>query len=206
MIKLQDFATRQGVTDRQIQRLLNKYAAELEGLYQRKGPGGTWLTDEACEILRSKMKQQPVVVYDDRVTALEAENKELRNKLITAYESMTKIQNRQLELTGQLEEQRLLAAGAKESEERAAKAAADLEQAKGTIEAIRREAKMRCDEAQAAEERAARAEEAAKTAEDIAQCAAQEADRAKAEMAELQKKIETLKKRSLWSRIWNREE
>lgn len=62
MIKLQDFAKQQGVTDRAVQKHLNKYAEELEGLYQRKGPNGTWLTDEACEILRSKMKQAPVTI------------------------------------------------------------------------------------------------------------------------------------------------
>ena len=60
MIKLQDFARQQGVTDRAIQKHLNTYAEDLEGLYERKGPNGTWLTDEACEILRSKMKQQPI--------------------------------------------------------------------------------------------------------------------------------------------------
>ena len=64
MIKLQDFARECGVTDRAIQKHLKTYAAELEGLYQRKGPNGTWLTDEACEILRSKMKQLPPAVID----------------------------------------------------------------------------------------------------------------------------------------------
>lgn len=64
MIKLQDFASQVGVTERQIQRLLKKYEEELEGLYERKGPNGTWLTEEACEILRSKMRQQPMAVSD----------------------------------------------------------------------------------------------------------------------------------------------
>ncbi len=83
MIKLQDFARQQGVTDRAIQKHLKTYAAELEGLYQRKGPNGTWLTDEACEILRSKMKQAPVTVFDvdPRVEKLEARVKELEEKL-----------------------------------------------------------------------------------------------------------------------------
>lgn len=75
MIKLQDFARQQGVTDRAIQKHLTKYADELEGLFQRKGPNGTWLTDEACEILRSKMKQAPMSVFepDPRVGQLEKE-------------------------------------------------------------------------------------------------------------------------------------
>lgn len=67
MIKLQDFARQMGVTDRAIQKHLKKYAAELEGLYQRKGPNGTWLTEEACEILRNKMRQQPMAVADSQI-------------------------------------------------------------------------------------------------------------------------------------------
>lgn len=137
MIKLQDFAALQGVTDRQIQRLIAKYPEELNGLYQRKGPNGTWLTDEACEILRGKMKQQAVVVYDDRVNVLEAENKELQAKLIAAYENMTRIQERQIDLTRQVEEQRLLASKTESERERAdraeerARAAEDIAEAAG---------------------------------------------------------------------------
>lgn len=84
MIKLQDFAKQQGVTDRAIQKHLKTYADELEGLYQRKGPNGTWLTDEACEILRGKMKQPPAPVIfeeDPRVKELEAEKADLQRQL-----------------------------------------------------------------------------------------------------------------------------
>ena len=83
MIKLQDFAKQQGVTDRAIQKHLKTYAEELEGLYERKGPNGTWLTDEACEILRSKMKQAPPAIFeeDPRVKALEAANADLQKQL-----------------------------------------------------------------------------------------------------------------------------
>lgn len=76
MIKLQDFARQQGVTDRAVQKHLNTYAEELEGLYERKGPNGTWLTDEACEILRSKMKQQPITIMETSEV-----EQELRRKL-----------------------------------------------------------------------------------------------------------------------------
>lgn len=76
MIHLHDFAQQQGVTDRAIQKHLKKYAADLEGLYERKGPNGTWLSDEACEILRSKMKQQPITIMESSDV-----EKELRKKL-----------------------------------------------------------------------------------------------------------------------------
>lgn len=62
MIKLQDFARQCGVTDRAIQKHLKKYESELTGLFERKGPNGTWLSDEACQILRSKMKEAPLLV------------------------------------------------------------------------------------------------------------------------------------------------
>lgn len=84
MIKLQDFATQQGVTDRQIQRLLKKYEADLEGLFERKGPNGTWLSEEACDILRGKMRQAPVAIVepDARVEQLETRVRELEAQLL----------------------------------------------------------------------------------------------------------------------------
>ena len=97
MIKLQDFARECGVTDRAIQKHLKTYAEELEGLYQRKGPNGTWLTDEACRILRSKMKQQPIVVGDSEIYRknedLQKEIEALKDKLILAQEQALLSQN-----------------------------------------------------------------------------------------------------------------
>ena len=85
MIKLQDFAREQGVTDRQIQRLIKKYETELEGHYDRRGPNGTWLDDEACYILRGKMKSKEIVLYDtestDRIKELEAKIERLEDRL-----------------------------------------------------------------------------------------------------------------------------
>ena len=83
MIKLQDFARECGVTDRAIQKHLKTYAEELEGLYQRKGPNGTWLTEDACEILRGKMLKRPAAIIeeDKRVPKLEARVQELEKQL-----------------------------------------------------------------------------------------------------------------------------
>lgn len=91
MIKLQDFAKQQGVTDRAIQKHLKKYEAELEGLFVRKGPNGTWLTDEACEILRSKMKQQPITVFeeDPRIGQMAERIKMLEEQLAVANTLVT---------------------------------------------------------------------------------------------------------------------
>lgn len=104
MIKLQDFARECGVTDRAIQKHLKTYAAELDGLYERKGQNGTWLSDEACQILRSKMKTQPIVVGDGetarRNAALEADNKELTAELKAVYKEQTVLLRQIGELQG----------------------------------------------------------------------------------------------------------
>lgn len=104
MIKLQDFARECGVTDRAIQKHLKTYTVELEGLYERRGPNGTWLTEEACQVLRSKMKQQPVVVGDSEIyrknAELEQEVKDLSAELREAYKEQTKLLRQLGELQG----------------------------------------------------------------------------------------------------------
>lgn len=102
MTKLQDFAAQQNVTERQIYRLLQKYADELQGLYERRGQNGTWLTDEACEILHSKMRQQPVIVSDGSLARqaeeLKAKNLELLEELHTVQADMIELQKQNTEL------------------------------------------------------------------------------------------------------------
>lgn len=100
MIKLQDFAREQGVTDRAIQKHLKKYALELEGLFERKGPNGTWLSNEACTFLRGKMKQQPVAIFDEdpRLAKLEAELKETKKRLDDKEKLLSMAQNQVQEL------------------------------------------------------------------------------------------------------------
>ena len=88
MIKLQDFARERGVTDRAIQKHLKKYEKELEGLFERKGPNGTWLTEEACAFLRSHMKSNPVTIVDDRAEEMKAEIARLKQDLAKKDESI----------------------------------------------------------------------------------------------------------------------
>ena len=98
MIKLQDFARQQGVTDRAVQKQLKKNEAELEGLFVRKGPNGTWLTEEACEILRGKMKIQPVTILeeDPRVKHLEERVRELE-KQVSEKEKLLSVAQQQVQ-------------------------------------------------------------------------------------------------------------
>ena len=102
MTKLQDFAAQQNVTERQIYRLLQKYADELQGLYERRGQNGTWLTDEACKILHSKMRQQPVIVSDGSLARqaeeLKAKNLELLEELHTVQADMIELQKQNTKL------------------------------------------------------------------------------------------------------------
>lgn len=124
MIKLQDFAVQQGVTDRQVQRLLKKYEDELSGLYQRKGPNGTWLTEEACEILRSKMKQAPIVLVDNQAQMDLAEAKakieELQEQRVKAAEKLEALYEWKAEkaqLIAEAEQTRLLLDTTKQEKE-----------------------------------------------------------------------------------------
>ena len=119
MVKLQDFAQSMGVTDRAIQKHIKKYAEELDGLIERKGPNGTWLTDEACELLRSKMKQQSIAVFDedprlkelqDRVRELEARVDKKEQLLAIAQEQVQRAQERADLLQEQAREVKLLEA------------------------------------------------------------------------------------------------
>ena len=102
VIKLQDFAKECGVTDRAIQKHLVKYADELNGLYERKGPNGTWLSDAACDILRSKMKQQPIVVSDWSLALqaeeLKAENVQLLKELHNVQTDIIELQRQNTKL------------------------------------------------------------------------------------------------------------
>lgn len=97
MIKLQDFARQSGVSERQVHRLVKKYESELEGLMERKGHNGTWLSDEACEVLRSHMKQQPVTVVTEN---------DLHKEMLELYKKHDKLKDKYLDL--QEEHQTLL--------------------------------------------------------------------------------------------------
>lgn len=187
MLKLQDFSKQQGVSDRQVQRLLKKYEAELEGLFERKGLNGTWLSDEACEILRSKMKTQPVAIYeeDPRVALLQQENEALRRQLDKANEDFRRYAAGTAEALSKATAQLQLAeraeayqAKAREAEERAAQAE------QRTTLAI--QGKLEVELALEEEK------ERAQTAEDVAELNAQEAARAKAEAEDLRAKLEAI--------------
>ena len=64
MIKLNEFASQQGVSVRAVQKLVKNHEEALAGLIDRRGQQGTWLSEEACDYLRERMIKRPDVVYD----------------------------------------------------------------------------------------------------------------------------------------------
>ena len=191
MIKLQDFARECGVTDRAIQKHLKTYAEELEGLYQRKGPNGTWLTEEACEILRSKMKQQPIAVVDNEIYRKNEDLRQkveiLQEKLILAHE---KIADQQLQLDQGKANQLMLQA----AEEQAKQTAQELAEVHQQLGAARQEAQ---DLRELQEQQAQQLLDAKASAD----AEHREAERLRIELESEKTRIAALEHRSRWQRF-----
>ena len=167
MIKLQDFARQHNVTDRAIQKHLKKYEAELEGHFERRGPNGTWIDDVGCAILRSKMKQQQVAVFeeDPRLEEYAERVRELEKMLTLAQQQTQAAQAQVAQLQEASAKVALLEADNEaarvaraEAEERANVAERERKNSEEALEQMRREAQFRADKAQAAEEQRIEAE------------------------------------------------
>ena len=76
-VKLQDFARSMGVTDRAIQKHIQRHREDLEGHLERKGNNGTWLDDYAQSYIRDLMRPAPVVYAAGAVDELEDLRREL---------------------------------------------------------------------------------------------------------------------------------
>lgn len=100
MIKLQEFAKMQGVTDRAVQKHLKKHEKALEGHFQRLGPNGTYLDDFACEFIRERMLKAPIVISEasEENEALRREIDSLQKDIIALQKDVIKYQNQEREL------------------------------------------------------------------------------------------------------------
>ena len=163
MIKLQDFARQCGVTDRAIQKHLKTYAAELEGLFQRKGPNGTWLTDEACEILRSKMKQNPVVLVD---TQSQTELEEAKARIEVLQEQRVELATQVAALAAWKAEKAVAIAEADQTRRLLDDAQRDTKLLEGFVADAKAEIAVLSDERDEAKALARQKEEAAQKAQD----------------------------------------
>lgn len=193
MIKLQDFARECGVTDRAIQKHLVKYADELDGLYQRKGPNGTWLTEEACEILRSKMKQQPLVLGDAQT---KADFEEVKKKYEQLLERHAALSERHALLSDWKAEKAQQIADAENTQRLLVASEEEKKQLEAKIEEIGAENAALSDEKAKAEEKTQEASEAAQRAQDEL-TAAQERER---ELREYLGALEAWSALGLWKR------
>ena len=216
MIKLSDFARRHGVTPRAVQRLVKKYESEISEHIEKKGQNGTWLDDEAQEFLRSKMKQNPVVIYGESADPLIEENQILRDEILELRKELSESYKRvadvledaratQFQLQTELAEQKLLSAGREEAEQKAAELELALTDSRKATEAAEKKASEA--EAQAASIRKAKLDveltleavkEEAETAEQIAEANEQEAERAKAEAEKLASELAELEQMTPW--------
>lgn len=170
-----------GITDRAVQKHLQKYAAEFEGHVDRQGPSGTWLDDTAQEILRSKIKRQPIAVFeeDPRVERLQTENADLQNRLLKAFELLDKMQQKNDVLQASLDEQKLIAAQVGEATRRAEEAEQAASEERERAKKIEQENAALISKKIDVELALTAAEKEKQTLENVAELNAQEAEREK---------------------------
>lgn len=221
-MKLSEFASRYGISERHARRIFEKSMSELAGHYERKGNAGTSLDDYAVSYLRDLLRQNvalsPETEQSDRERDLEEQLKIALARYASLAEKLADAERRAGQnaaaaalLEASKENVARIEAGAKEAEERAR--AAELKAMESEKQAVA--AAQRKMEAELALEES---RERAAAAEDIAEMNAQEADRlrdekkaaearaaaADEEVNNLRSELEAVKKRGLWARILNK--
>lgn len=108
MISIKDYAKEKGVSYEAIRQSVDRYKDELEGHIVKQGKT-RYLDETAVEILNSKRAVNPVVIVnedkDERIAALEEENKALlqrvaalQDQLLKEKERVTLLQQEKIEL------------------------------------------------------------------------------------------------------------
>lgn len=149
MVKVQDFAKEHGVTDRAIQKHIQRHWQELHEHVNRRGKNGTWLDEQAQAFIESLMIQQPVIVSDRAVTE---DNERLRAEIDCLRAEVERLNKRAEHLSDKLTES---------LEERTKLQALEVEAAKtsGLLEAAQTERDRLREDLAAASARAAEAEQ-----------------------------------------------
>lgn len=100
MISIKDFAKGQGCSETIVYRHIRNNKKEL-GSNVQKLHGKTWLTDEGAELIRSLMKQQPLVISDtnEEIKRLQEENRQLLQSLNLAKDKIIVLQEQNVALT-----------------------------------------------------------------------------------------------------------
>lgn len=178
MVKLVDFARDNGVTDRAIQKHIQKHEADLLEHIDRQGNSGTWLDDFAQHYIRGLLLRQPLAVIKDNedYRLLREENIELRTQIGKATDQILKLQDiltaQAMELADGRTAQKLLEAA---------------ESRQNALQAELERYRLDVDEA-----------------EESANKAALEAQKAQSRAEAAEAEAERLKNRGLWSRITNK--
>ena len=214
-MKLSEFASRYGISERHARRIFEKSMSELTGHYERKGNLGTHLDDYAVSYLRDLLRQNvalsPEAEQSDRERSLDEQLKVALARYAALAEQLADAERRAGQnaaaaalLEASKDNLARLEAGAKAAEERAAQA----EQQTTLAIQGKLEAELALEEIR----------ERAETAEQIAEAAGQEADRLKSEknaaevraaaadeeVDRLRSELDAMKKRGLWARILNK--
>lgn len=178
-MKLQDFATECGVTDRAIQKHIQKHEEALQGHFERRGPNGTWLDDFAQEYIRNLMvRPAPTVISDARLVQ---ENRELQE---TVASQAAIIEDKDRLISRLLEENARLHASV------------------GRLEGSEATHKLLTESAQA---QAERAHQEAKEAREKHEKEVARANALEVALARQEAREEALMNRGLWDRIRNTE-
>ena len=177
-IRLKDFARERGVSERAIQKHIQRHAKELGNHVERKGPNGTWLDIVACNMIKEWMIHRNEIIIADTNTVNENEEqkkeiKELNDKLYQAnllIQSLYDANSKLMEEKARLEGTQLLLVAAQDQIQTMERREQDTQD---KLVEMAREAERASQEKQIAQERALAAES----------------------------KIEELKSRTFWERL-----
>lgn len=185
VISLKDYAKQHNISYEAVRKQVSRFKDDLSGHIIQDGRQQL-LDEEAVAFLDARREKNPIAIIqqdkDDTISTLEAENKNLLQKVALLQDELLNEKNQRIELAGKIAKIELLEERAASAEQKVAAAekqaifARQREiEAETALEDMRREAKMRHDQAFEAEEQRAEAEQRAKAAEDIAELNGQEA-------------------------------
>lgn len=162
IVKLVDFARDNGVTDRAIQKHIQKHEVALVGHIDRQGNSGTWLDEFAQHYIRGLLLRQPLAVIKDNedYRLLREENIELRQQLGKATDQILRLQDILTMQATEIAEGRAAQKLLEASESRQSELEAKVEHGSQELENARIEANRAVLEAQEAQKRGEAAEEA----------------------------------------------
>ena len=207
VISLKEYARIKNISYEAVRQQVTRYREEL-GDHVIKDGRQQFLDEEAVSFLDERRQKNPVVIYqenkDEEIEHLRKERQQLLEDLNEAKSRIIAQQDRLYALAASEQKMLMLEATTKAAEERAAQA----EQQTTLAIQGKLEAELALEEIR----------ERAETAEQIAEAAGQEADRLKGEknaaearaaaadeeVDRLRAELETMKKRGLWARIWNK--